>query len=66
MVTEKEKRLLRIGVLGCGPIAQIAHLDACRKARNAELDLPWYHKAAEVECFSIKDDLYHRPLGQDA
>src|SRR5207249_2395340 len=34
---KKESRLLRIGVLGCGPIAQIAHFDACRKARNAEL-----------------------------
>jgi predicted dehydrogenase len=34
---KKEERLLRIGMLGCGPIAQIAHLDACRKARNAEL-----------------------------
>jgi len=34
---QKEPRLLRIGVLGCGPIAQIAHFDACRKARNAEL-----------------------------
>ncbi|HZR15821.1 MAG TPA: Gfo/Idh/MocA family oxidoreductase [Verrucomicrobiae bacterium] len=33
----KEQRLLRIGVLGCGPISQIAHFDACRKARNAEL-----------------------------
>jgi predicted dehydrogenase len=33
----KEPRLLRLGVLGCGPIAQIAHFDACRKARNAEL-----------------------------
>src|SRR5713101_5777133 len=33
----KENRLLRIGVLGCGPIAQFAHFDACRKARNAEL-----------------------------
>jgi len=33
----KDKRCLRIGVLGCGPIAQFAHLDACRKARNAEL-----------------------------
>src|SRR5258708_40307446 len=33
----KEDRLLRIGVLGCGPIAQIAHFDACRKARNAQL-----------------------------
>lgn len=34
----KEDRLLRVGVLGCGPIAQFAHLDACRKARNAELE----------------------------
>jgi predicted dehydrogenase len=34
---KKESRLLRVGVLGCGPIAQIAHFDACRKARNAEL-----------------------------
>jgi predicted dehydrogenase len=33
----KEQRLLRMGILGCGPIAQIAHFDACRKARNAEL-----------------------------
>ncbi|MBU6400078.1 MAG: Gfo/Idh/MocA family oxidoreductase [Verrucomicrobia bacterium] len=34
---KKETRLLRIGVLGCGNIAQIAHFDAIRKARNAEL-----------------------------
>jgi predicted dehydrogenase len=34
---KKESRLLRVGVLGCGPIAQIAHFDACRKARNAAL-----------------------------
>lgn len=33
----KEARLLRVGVLGCGPISQAAHFDACRKARNAEL-----------------------------
>jgi predicted dehydrogenase len=33
----KDERCLRIGVLGCGPIAQFAHLDACRKAKNAEL-----------------------------
>jgi predicted dehydrogenase len=33
----KEQRLLRVGVLGCGPIAQAAHFDACRKARNVEL-----------------------------
>lgn len=37
MTINKEPRLLRIGVLGCGPIAQFAHFDACRKARNAEL-----------------------------
>jgi predicted dehydrogenase len=34
---KKEPRLLRVGVLGCGPISQFAHLEACRKARNAEL-----------------------------
>jgi predicted dehydrogenase len=34
---KKEKRLLRVGVLGCGPISQAAHLEACVKARNAEL-----------------------------
>jgi predicted dehydrogenase len=34
---QKEARLLRIGVLGAGPIAQAAHFDSCRKARNAEL-----------------------------
>lgn len=33
----KEPRLLRVGVLGAGPMAQSAHFDACRKARNAEL-----------------------------
>ena len=33
----KEDRRLRVGVLGCGPIAQFAHLEACVKARNAEL-----------------------------
>jgi predicted dehydrogenase len=30
-------RRLRVGVLGAGPIAQFAHLEACRKAANAEL-----------------------------
>lgn len=33
----KEDRLLRIGVLGAGPIAQAAHFESCTKARNAEL-----------------------------
>jgi predicted dehydrogenase len=34
---KKEARLLRVGVLGCGPISQAAHFDACRKARNVAL-----------------------------
>ena len=36
---EKEARRLNgaSGVLGCGPIAQAAHFEACRRARNAEL-----------------------------
>lgn len=33
----KQDRLLRVGVLGCGPIAQAAHFESCTKARNAEL-----------------------------
>jgi predicted dehydrogenase len=27
--------------------------------------LPWFYKSADVECFSIKDGQYHRPLGED-
>ena len=34
---KKEDRRLRVGVLGCGPIAQAAHFESCTKARNAEL-----------------------------
>lgn len=34
---KKETRLLRLGILGCGPISQIAHFDAVKKARNVEL-----------------------------
>ncbi|MCX5512597.1 oxidoreductase [Kaistia algarum] len=34
---KKEARRLRIGVLGCGPIAQFAHLESCVKAANADL-----------------------------
>ncbi len=34
---KKEDRRLRIGVLGCGPIAQAAHFESCTKARNADL-----------------------------
>ncbi len=34
---KKDEQRLRVGVLGCGPICQIAHFDACRKARNIDL-----------------------------
>ena len=33
----KDDRQLRVGVLGCGPIAQAAHFESCTKARNAAL-----------------------------
>lgn len=33
----KEDQRIRIGVLGCGPIAQAAHFEACKRARNADL-----------------------------
>jgi predicted dehydrogenase len=36
-MVHKETRRLKIGVLGCGPIAQAAHLESCTKARNADL-----------------------------
>src|SRR4051812_44207271 len=36
-MTDPDERLLRVGVLGAGQIAQAAHLEACRKACNAEL-----------------------------
>jgi predicted dehydrogenase len=34
---KKDHRRLRVGLLGCGPISQAAHLDGIRKARNADL-----------------------------
>jgi len=37
-----------------------------RGSVNGRMYLPWYHKASDVECFSIQDDVYRRPLGQDA
>jgi predicted dehydrogenase len=36
-MTRTSEGLLSVGVLGAGQIAQAAHLEACRKARNAEL-----------------------------
>lgn len=36
-MVQKSERRLRVGILGCGPIAQAAHLEACVKAHNADL-----------------------------
>ncbi len=33
----KDQRLLKVGVLGCGPIAQAAHFESATKGRNTEL-----------------------------
>ncbi|MBL8575648.1 MAG: Gfo/Idh/MocA family oxidoreductase [Mesorhizobium sp.] len=33
----KADRRLRVGVLGCGPIAQAAHFESCTKAANVDL-----------------------------
>ena len=37
MMSRKEDKRVRIGVLGAGQIAQAAHFQSCTKARNAEL-----------------------------
>jgi predicted dehydrogenase len=33
----KDERLLKVGILGCGPIAQAAHFESAVKAKNVEL-----------------------------
>src|SRR5512144_1175327 len=37
MALRKDERRLQVGVLGCGPIAQAAHLESAAKACNADL-----------------------------
>jgi len=34
---DKDGKRIKVGVLGCGPIAQAAHFESATKARNAEL-----------------------------
>jgi predicted dehydrogenase len=34
---KKDERRLKVGILGCGPIAQAAHFESAAKARNADL-----------------------------
>src|SRR5690349_2486699 len=54
---KKEARLLRVGVLGCGPISQFAHFDACRKASNTEL----YAICDVAEDLAVGMAAIHRP-----
>lgn len=54
---EKESRLLRIGVVGAGPIAQAAHFESCRRARNAEL----YAICDVAEDLLSKMSVIHQP-----
>ena len=37
MALKKQDRRLKVGILGCGPIAQFAHFESAVKARNCEL-----------------------------
>ena len=37
MSVMKDQHSLRIGILGCGPISQFAHLEAVQKGRNVLL-----------------------------
>ncbi len=37
MAVKKEERLLRVGILGCGPISQFAHFESVQKGRNVTL-----------------------------
>jgi predicted dehydrogenase len=37
MAHKKEDKLLRVGILGCGPISQFAHLESVQKGRNVTL-----------------------------
>jgi predicted dehydrogenase len=50
-------RVLRVGVLGAGQIAQAAHLEACRKAANAEL----YAQCDAAEDLLASVAATHRP-----
>ena len=50
---KKQDRRLKVGILGCGPIAQFAHFEAAIKARNTDL-----HAICDVA-----DDLLQRMGG---
>lgn len=37
MALRKDSALLRVGILGCGPISQFAHLESVQKGRNVQM-----------------------------
>jgi predicted dehydrogenase len=67
----KDARRLKVGVLGCGPIAQAAHFESCNKARNTDLyaicdvasdlleRMAWTHKPERT--FSTYDSMLSDP-----
>ena len=65
---KKESRSLRVGVLGCGPIAQAAHFESCTKARNAELyrDLRRGRRPARAHGRDAQPERTYRRLRRDA
>ena len=56
----KDERRLKVGILGCGAIAQAAHFESATKAHNVELyaicdvadDLLWWPFRAVVDPFA--------------
>jgi predicted dehydrogenase len=67
-----EGRRLKVGVFGCGQIAQAAHLESCAKARNADLyaicdaapdlleRMAWAHKPQRA--FSSYEEMLADPV----
>src|SRR6185503_6874345 len=70
-MTTKAATRLKVGVLGCGQIAQAAHFESCTKARNADLyaicdvapdlleRMAWTHKPQRS--FSSYDEMLADP-----
>jgi predicted dehydrogenase len=56
-MSDEAPRKLNVGVLGCGPIAQAAHFEACRRARNATL----YAICDVAEDLLARMTVIHRP-----
>ena len=52
------ERILNVGVLGCGQIAQAAHFESCRRARNSRL----YAICDVAEDLLARMTVVHRPI----